>query len=62
MLNAADPELLSAAKEPDIASLPQTFKQPQAALGEFLKKASRPVGAPVRPGAWCVVGIFRSYD
>ena len=41
MLNAADPELLYASKEPDIAYLAQTFKQTQSDLGEWLDRRQR---------------------
>jgi len=41
MLNAADPELLYASKEPDIAYLAQTYKQTQADLSEWLDRRQR---------------------
>ena len=41
MLNAADPELLYASKEPDVAYLSQTFKQTQSDLGEWLDRRQR---------------------
>ena len=41
MLSAADPELLYASKEPDIAYLSQTFKQTQSDLGEWLDRRQR---------------------
>lgn len=41
MLNAADPELLYASKEPDIAYLAQTYKQTQSDLSEWLDRRQR---------------------
>ena len=41
MLNAADPELLYASKEPDVAYLSQTFKTTQSDLGEWLDRRQR---------------------
>ena len=41
MLSAADPELLYASKEPDIAYLAQTFKETQSDLGEWLDRRQR---------------------
>lgn len=41
MLNAADPELLYASKEPGVAYLSQTFKTTQSDLGEWLDRRQR---------------------
>jgi len=41
MLNAADPELLYASKEPDIAYLAQTCKQTQSDLGAWFDRRQR---------------------